>query len=56
MKKSEQYRLAQMAVLQSSFISSSKLDIIRTLQRDEDLALLTEKREAEKAEPECEKE
>ena len=52
MKKSEKYRLAQLAVLNSNFLSSSKLEIIRTLQQDEDMAKYSEKREEEKAESE----
>lgn len=38
MRKSEQYRLAQLAVLKTNMLDSTKLEIIKTLQADEDLA------------------
>lgn len=48
MKKSEQYYMAQMAVINSPMISPErKLMIIRTLMAAEDLALYTESREEE---------
>ena len=49
MRKSEQYRIAQLAVLgNGTILNSTKLEIIKTLQNDEDMALLVEKRESEK--------
>lgn len=38
MKKSEQYRLAQLAILKTNMLGATKLEIIKTLQSDEDLA------------------
>lgn len=50
MKKSEQYRIAQMAVLASNnILADHKLEIIHTLMEDEDLEKFTEKRAAEEA-------
>lgn len=43
MKKSEIYKTAQVAVLNSGFSSIDKLEIIRELMKEEDLALLCEK-------------
>lgn len=52
MKKSEQYRKAQEAVLKDgTLLQHVKLEILKTLMADEDLALFQEKRaEAEKEE------
>lgn len=48
MKKSEQYHIAQMAVLNSPSISPErKLEIIETLLGDESLAKYRERREEE---------
>jgi hypothetical protein len=50
MKKSEAYNLAQTAVLLSPCIAPErKLEVLRVLMSDEDVALFTEKREAQKA-------
>lgn len=47
MKKSDIYKMAQIAVLGSNNISPGmKLDIIRELMEKEDVALFTEEREA----------
>ena len=49
MKKSEAYNLAQIAVLLSPCLApENKLEVLRVLMSDEDVALYTEKREAEK--------
>lgn len=46
MKKSEAFNLAQIAVVQSPAISpENKLEILRTLIAEENLALFCEKRE-----------
>ena len=51
MKKSEQYRIAQLAVLASNHIMpDDKLEIIHTLMDAEDLAKFTEERDAKEAE------
>lgn len=44
MKKSETYKAAQMCVLRDSHICNvDKLEILRALMKEEDLALYTEK-------------
>lgn len=49
MKKSEIYRLAQGAVVTNTYLSiEDKLDILRELMNQEDVALFVEKREEEK--------
>ena len=48
MKKSELYRLAQIAVLSASFSENMKLEVLKALMSDEDMAKLLEKREDEK--------
>lgn len=49
MKKSEMFRMAQMAVLTADFISNEdKLETIPVLRSEEELQKLVEKREAEK--------
>ena len=46
MKKSEQYKLAQLAVIESSFIEAQdKIEIIKTLVTREELELYLEKEE-----------
>ena len=48
LKKSEAYYLAQVAVVSSSVISpESKLEMLRLLMEQEDLALYCEKKETE---------
>lgn len=48
MKKSEAYHLAQIAVVATPAISvESKIEVLRVLLENEDLALFCEKREAE---------
>ena len=50
MKKSTAYNLAQIAVVLSPNISpENKLDILRVLMDDENVALFTEESEAKKA-------
>lgn len=50
MKKSEIYRMAQIAVLQSTSLGNGdKLDILRELMNNEKVALFVEKQEEEKA-------
>ena len=49
MKKSEIYRMAQIAVLNSNFSNLDKLEVMRELIDREDMAILVEKRETEKA-------
>lgn len=47
MKKSELYKLAQIAVLRDRFLNmEQQLEIVHELMEKEDLALFTEKREA----------
>lgn len=48
MKKSEQYKMAQLAVLASHIPDRDKLEIVKTLMANEDLAIWSEKAEAEK--------
>lgn len=49
MKKSEQYRAAQLAVIECSYISSeAKREIVHTLMGDEELEKFREQRDAEK--------
>lgn len=51
MKKSEIYRLAQIAVQEHNCLYTRyKLEIIRELMKQEDLALFCEKQEEEKVE------
>lgn len=51
MKKSEIYRLAQIAVQEHNCMNTRhKLEILRELMRQEDLALFCEQQEEEKAE------
>ena len=51
MKKSEAYNLAQIAVIKSQCISpENKVEILRVLIEDEDLAKFTEKQQAKAAE------
>ena len=45
MKKSEMYRLAQVAVLHSSMSDEEKLEVLRMLANDEILAKYTEAKE-----------
>lgn len=48
MKKSEQYRRAQMAILRApDLIDAQKLEILATLMADESLAKWSEEKEAE---------
>lgn len=50
MKKSEIYRLAQFTVLRDGVLyPDQKLDILRELMKQEDLALFCEQQEEEKA-------
>ena len=50
MKKSEIYHLAQIAVINSPSISpESKIEVMRILLEDENLALFVEDREAKEA-------
>lgn len=51
MKKSEAYKLAQIAVVSTATIApESKLEILRVLIADENLAVYCEEREAEEKE------
>ena len=51
MKKSEIYKQAQIAVLQSTALGAfAKLEILRELMHTEDVALFVEKQEGKKAE------
>lgn len=50
MKKSVIYHMAQIAVLGSGLLQSDKLQVLRELMSQEDVALYCEKREAEEAE------
>lgn len=47
MKKSEIYKMAQIAVLNSGLPGNNKLEILRELMDKEDVALFVEEREAE---------
>lgn len=50
MKKSEMYRLAQCGIVNSIMLSAEKkLEILRVLMEDEDLALYCEEQEAKQA-------
>lgn len=50
MKKSTAYRMAQLAVIESTLDPASKLDILRVLISDEDIARFCEKeKEAKEA-------
>lgn len=50
MKKNEQYRAAQIAVLQSETLTAdAKLEIVQTLMQDEEMAGWREKYDAELA-------
>lgn len=56
MKKSEIYHLAQITVVNAPLISPErKLEMLRILMNDEDVALYSERKEAEKATAEAEK-
>lgn len=51
MKKSEMYRLAQCCIVNSLSLSAEKkLEILRVLMEDEDLALYCEEQETKQAE------
>lgn len=45
MEKSYAYRLAQVAILNSNISNADKLDVLRVLMADEDLAKFTEEKE-----------
>lgn len=47
MKKSELYRLAMNAVLDSEYRNEIKLEMLKVLFEDESVALFTEEREAQ---------
>ena len=49
MKKSELYRLAQEAVLDSELNNNIKLEILHTLMADENLALFSERQKGSEA-------